>query len=255
MQSLVDVAEELRSAGCVFAEEEAAILRDAALSDRELTTLIERRCAGEPLEYVVGWAEFHGMRIAVGPGVFIPRRRTEFLADQAIAVTPDAAVVIDMCCGSGAIGAAIAKARPTAHVYAVDIDPRATACARRNLARAAASVYVGDLFAPLPAMLRGQVNVVVANVPYVPCGEIGLLPAEARDYEPIGTLDGGPDGLRIAARVVDAARGWLHPDGHVLFEVSERQAETASAILASTGFRPRIAEDEELGATVAIGSR
>ncbi|MFW0791055.1 putative protein N(5)-glutamine methyltransferase [Gordonia sp. CPCC 205333] len=245
----------LRSAGCVFAEEEAAILRDCARSDAELATMLERRCAGEPLEYVVEWAEFHGLRVEVTPGVFIPRRRTEFLVDQAIALSPDDAAIVDMCCGSGAIGAAIAAAKPGAHIYAVDIDPRATACARRNLAHAAASVYVGDLFTPLPASLRGQVDVVVANVPYVPRGEIGLLPAEARDYEPIDTLDGGPDGLRIAARVIDAARGWLHPDGHILFEISDPQAETAAAILASTGFRARIVDDHELGATVAIGSR
>ncbi|GAB19742.1 putative methyltransferase [Gordonia effusa NBRC 100432] len=245
----------LRAAGCIFAEEEATILRAHARSDGELARMLERRCAGEPLEYIVERAEFHGLRIEVTPGVFIPRRRTEFLADQAISLTPDDAAVVDMCCGAGAIGAAVAAAKPGAHIYAVDIDPRATACARRNLAHAAASVYVGDLFTPLPAVLRGRVDVVVANVPYVPHGEIELLPAEARDYEPITTLDGGPDGLRVAARVVDAARGWLHPDGHILFEVSDQQAETAAAILGSTGFRARIVDDYELGATVAIGSR
>lgn len=256
MESSDPLVATLRSAGCVFAEDEAEVLRSSARSADALRAMTQRRCAGEPLEYIVGWARFHGLRIEVRPGVFIPRRRTEFLADQAIALTPDTATtVVDMCCGSGAIAAAIAVERPRAHLYAVDVDPRATACARRNLAKAAASVYLGDLFSPLPATLRGKLDVVVANVPYVPRGEISLLPAEARDYEPIDTLDGGPDGLRIAARVVDAARGWLHPDGQILFEVSAPQAETAASILSSTGFRPRIVVDDGLDATVAIGSR
>jgi len=199
-----DVVARLRAAGCVFAEDEARLLISAALTPAELTAMVDRRAAGQPLEHVIGWAEFCGLRIAVDPGVFVPRRRTEFLVEQAAALVRPAAatppVVVDLCCGSGAVGAAIAAALGRAELHAADIDPAAVACARRNLAAAGGRVYAGDLYQPLPATLRGRVDVLAANVPYVPTEEVGLLPPEARTHEPLLALDGGTDGLDVRGR-------------------------------------------------------
>jgi release factor glutamine methyltransferase len=246
------VTARLRAAGCVFAEDEATLLCTAPADQRE--KLLERRVAGEPLEHVLGWARFCGLRIAVAPGVFVPRPRTEFLARQAISLCRPDAVVLDLCCGSGAIGAAIAAARPAAQVHAADVDPAALACARRNLP-AGSGCYQGDLYRALPPALRGRVDVLAANVPYVPTGEIGLLPAEARLHEPLGTLDGGPDGLEMLRRVAAGAAGWLAPGGHLLSETGAAQATAAIAVLAAAGLDARIARCEQLEATVVIGAR
>lgn len=264
---MASVVSRLRAAGCIFAEEEARLLVSAARTPGDLTALVERRAAGEPLEQVLGWAEFCGLRIAVVPGVFVPRRRTEFLVSQAASLVPgevqgsDPAslarpkpVVVDLCCGSGAVGAALAAAIGPLELYAVDIDPAATRCARRNLAAVGGRVYTGDLDEPLPASLRGRVNVLVANAPYVPTEELELLPSEARVHEPRVALDGGEDGLDIVRRVCAAAPRWLAPGGHLVLEVSERQAAATVEALARHGFIPRVARSAELGATVVMGS-
>jgi release factor glutamine methyltransferase len=255
------IVSRLRAAGCVFAEDEARLLAGAAQTPAELADMVDRRAAGLPLEQVVGWAEFCGLRIAVAPGVFVPRRRTEFLVRQAIALARPAAgpagplVVVDLCCGSGAVGAALAAALGPVELHAADIDPAAVACARRNLAPVGGRVYQGDLYEPLPAALHGRVDILAANVPYIPTGEIELLPAEARDHEPRTALDGGGDGLDVLRRVAAAAPRWLAPGGHLLSETSDRQASAAVAALAGSGLVPRMARSEELAATVVIGTR
>ena len=247
------VAARLRAAGCVFADEEASLLIAAAPSPAALASMVARRVEGLPLEQVIGWAEFCGLRIAIEPGVFVPRHRTEFLAKRAAALTPPGAVVLDLCCGSGAIGAAVAAAVPGIELHAADIEPVAVRCARRNLAAVGAHVHQGDLLAPLPTTLRGRVDVLVANVPYVPTGEIGLLPREARLHEPAIALDGGTDGLEVLRRVAADAPLWLAPGGYLLSEVSEAQAGPAVAILRASGFAAGLATDEELEATIVIG--
>jgi release factor glutamine methyltransferase len=249
------VAARLRGAGCVYAEDEADLLISAARSEAELATLVDRRAAGEPLEYVLGWAEFCGLRIAVDPTVFVPRRRTEFLADQAVTLARPGTVVVDLCCGSGALAAALAAAVPGAAVHATDIDPAAVRCARRNLAAAGGQVYQGDLFGPLPAGLRGRVDVLLANVPYVPTGEVALLPPEARDHEARVALDGGADGLEVLRRVVAEAPGWLAPGGRLLSEVSERQVAAATAAVTAAGLTASVARSAEHGATVLVATR
>ena len=247
------IVERLRAAGCVFAEDEARLLTASASTPAELDTLIARRVAGEPIEQVLGWAEFCGLRIAIEPGVFVPRRRTELLAREAIALADDGAVVVDLCCGSGAVGAAMAAARDRLELHATDIDPAAAHCARRNLPDDA-SVYVGDLDECLPSRLHGRVDVLVANTPYVPTDEVGLLPPEARLHEPREALDGGADGLDIARRVVAAAPRWLAPGGSVLVETSERQASTLVDVVVAHGLTPRIAHSDALSATAVIGT-
>jgi len=246
------VAARLRAAGCVFAEDEARLLMATARSPGELSAMVERRAAGLPLEQVLGWAEFCGLRIAVDPGVFVPRRRTEFLVQQAAALARPGAVVVDLCCGAGAIGAALAAAVDQAELHAVDIDPAAVRCARRNVP---GHVYQGDLYQPLPASLRGRVDLVVANVPYVPTGEIGFLPPEARAHEPLVALDGGPDGLDVLRRVAAGTPERLAPGGHLLIETSERQAPLAAAAFAASGLTVEVATSADLNATVVIGAR
>ncbi len=252
----------LRDAGCVFAEDEARLLVSAARTAADLAAMVDRRAAGQPLEHVLGWAEFAGLRIVVDPGVFVPRRRTEFLVRRAAAlVRPRAvvvrprAVVVDLCCGSGAVGAALVAALDRIELYAVDIDPAAVLCARRNVAAAGGQVYEGDLYEPLPPGLRGRVDVLVANAPYVPTEEIGLLPSEARMHEPRVALDGGVDGLDVQRRVIGAAPLWLAPAGHLLVETSERQAPRTVEAVARSGLIPRVARCDELDAIVVIGTR
>jgi len=240
----------LRAAGCVFAEDEAAILIDVAGSAAELEHMVDRRINGEPIEHIVGWAEFCGLRLAVEPGVFVPRRRTEFLVEQAIGRLPPEAVVLDLCCGAGAIGAALLARSPGIALHAADVDAAAVACARKNLS---APVYQGDLYEPLPPQLRGRVDVIVANVPYVPSGELTLLPSEARDHEPLISLDGGVDGLDVLRRVAAGAPEWLVRGGCLLIETSERQAPAALAAFASSGLQARTETDGERGATVVMG--
>jgi release factor glutamine methyltransferase len=251
-----DVAAALRAAGCVFAEDEARLLIEAAATPRDLAAMVDRRARGAPVEHVVGWAEFCGLRIAVDPGVFVPRRRTEFLVRQAIALARGRGrlVVVDLCCGSGALAATLAAALDVAELHAADIDTAAAACARRNLAAAGGRVYQGDLFCPLPAALRGRIDLLTANVPYVPAGEIGLLPAEARLHEARVALDGGADGLDVLRRVARVAGSWLAPGGHLLVETSERQAPLAVEIAAAGGLIPRVETCAELSATVLIAA-
>ena len=258
---LPPIVRALRAAGCVFAEDEARLLASSAPDPAGLTAMVEQRVAGQPLEHVLGWAEFCGRRIAVDPGVFVPRRRTEFLARIAVTLGWQAArpgqpvVVLDLCCGSGAVGAAVAAALGGAELHAADIDPGAVRCARRNLPSVAGRVYQGDLYAPLPAALRGRVDVLTANVPYIPAGQIVLLPPEARLHEPRAALDGGPDGLDLLRRVAAGARDWLAPGGSLLSEVSERQAGPARKAVAAAGLGTRLAASEDLGATVVVGTR
>ena len=282
----------LRAAGCVFAEDEARLLISAARDPGELEVMVSRRAAGLPIEQVLGWAEFYGLRIAVDPGTFVPRRRTEFLVAQAALLgrgdgvgpggtvlargddppeppahggvvhplvppgppstppTRPRVVIVDLCCGTGAVGAALAATVDRAEVHAVDIDPDAVRCARRNVP---GHVYQGDLYEPLPGRLRGRVDILAANVPYVPSGEIGLLPAEARAHEPLVALDGGADGLDVLRRVAAGAPAWLARGGYLLIETSERQAPRAAAAFADSGLSPRVVTSADLSATVVIG--
>lgn len=257
LPSLSAVVTRLRAAGCVFAEDEARLLVSAADGPAALTEMVSRRAAGLPLEHVIGWAEFYGLRIAVDAGVFVPRRRTEFLVRQAAALshqTPAGrpAVVVDLCCGSGALGAALlATAHDPVELYASDIDAAAVACARRNIADGG-TVLEGDLFDALPDGIRGRIDILLANVPYVPTGEVGLLPSEAREHEPLVALDGGADGLDVLRRVTAGAPDWLAPGGHLLFETSGRQVPDAVGTVRGDGLHPRVVTSEEWEATVVV---
>ena len=244
----------LRAAGCVFAEDEARLLLTAAGTSAELASLVDLRVTGTPLEHVLGWAEFAGLRISVDPGVFVPRRRTELLARSAVSLARPGHVLVDLCCGSGAVAAVLAAAVQPLELHLADVDPRAVRCARRNLAAHSAHVHQGDLYDALPATLRGRVDVLVANPPFVPTDEIRLLPPEARDHEPTAALDGGRDGLDVTRRVIRGARAWLAPGGHLLLQTGTDQAEETRALVTSAGLRPRLVHEEQSDAVVVIGA-
>jgi len=245
----------LQAAGCVFAEDEASLLISAARTSIELADLVDRRVSGLPLEHVLGWAEFCGLRMTLEGGVFVPRPRTELLVREAAALLRPPAIVIDLCCGSGAVGAALTAGLDRIELHAVDIDPAAVRCARRNVAAAGGHAYQGDLYDPLPTTLRGRVDVVVANAPYVPTAAIGLMPPEARIHEPRVALDGGADGLDVLRRVITAAPLWLAAGGSLLVETSERQAPPTVEAVTRNGLVPRVVSSPEFNATVVIATR
>ena len=248
------LVERLRAAGCVFAEDEAALLLEAAADPGELAELLDRRVGGLPLEQVLGWAGFCGLRVPLRPGVFVPRRRTELLAREAVALSAPGSTAVELCCGSGAVSLILLAARPDLDLVATELEPAAVACAVENL-RGRAVVLAGDLYEPLLARLRARVDVLVANAPYVPTPAIALMPTEARDHEPAVALDGGPDGLDVLRRVVAGAPDWLAPSGALLVECGEAQLDALGAAVVAVGLRPEVRRDEELAATVVVARR
>jgi putative protein-(glutamine-N5) methyltransferase, unknown substrate-specific len=253
----------LRAAGCVFAEDEAHLLIGEARDVAHLDAMTARRIAGEPLEQIVGWAEFCGLRLVVEPGVFVPRRRTSLMVREALALLNAAGprdgrrdgdvIVLDLCCGVGAVVAALAAQRNGLDLHGADIDPAAVRCARRNL-NGRARVFEGDLYDPLPTGIRGRVRLITANAPYVPTDEVAMMPSEARHHEARTALDGGADGLDVQRRVVEDAPRWLAPGGSLVIESSRRQAPTTAAVMRGRGLAARVVHDDELDATVVIGT-
>ncbi|NYE38270.1 release factor glutamine methyltransferase [Nocardioides cavernae] len=246
------VVDRLRAAGCVWAEDEAALLA-AAATGADLEALVARREAGEPLELVLGWVAFLGRRLVVAPGVFVPRRRTELLARTALAEVAARAgrpVVVEMCCGVAPVAASLP---PAAEVHAADLDPGALACAAVNAPLA--DLHAGDLYDALPASLRAGVDVLVANAPYVPTDRIADMPPEARDHEPRTALDGGADGADLHRRLAAGATDWLVPGGVLLMETSTWQDGLTTGAMRDAGLATEVVVDEETGGCVAIGRR
>lgn len=250
----------LRGAGCVFAEDEAGLLVAQAEDPGCLEAMVLRRLDGVPLEQVLGWAEFGGLRVAVEPGVFVPRRRTELLAEQAstaarvVASRGRPPVVVELCCGSGAVSAVLLAALADVELYACDLDPVAVQCTRANLG-ARAHVVTGDLYDGLPATLDGRVDVLVANAPYVPHSELAMMPPEARLYEPPSALSGGSDGLDVLRGLIAGAPVWLASGATLLVEAGESQIAEVEGLMAAAGLCPRTVRSEERAATVVIGER
>ena len=250
----------LRAAGCVWAEDEAALLEAAAGSAAELDGLVARRVGGEPLETVLGWVEFLGRRLSVAPGVFVPRRRTELLARTTLArvaarseqVGGAPVVVVEMCCGVAPVAACLDESGSTT-VHAADLSAVALGCAAANAPTA--SLHLGDLFDALPADLRGRVDVMAANAPYVPTDRIAAMPPEARDHEPRAALDGGADGVDLHRRLAAGAADWLAPGGVLLVETSPAQAALTTEALAAAGLATEVRVDAGIGGCVALGVR
>lgn len=246
---VVRLAARLRAAGSVWAEDEAALLTAAASGGR-LEELVLRRLAGEPLETVLGWVDFGGLRLVVAPGVFVPRRRTELLARVARDRLPDGGVLVELCSGVAPVAA---YAGAGAEVHVADVDERALACARTNVPQAA--VHLGDLYDALPGGLLGRVDVLAANAPYVPTGEITTMPREARDHEQPAALDGGSDGVDVHRRIAAGACHWLRDGGVLAIETSPRQAPLTAAAMTDAGLVTEVVRDDDLDATVVVGVR
>jgi release factor glutamine methyltransferase len=201
--------------------------------------LLERRARHEPVQYLLGEAEFSGLVLGLGPGVFIPRPETEALVDRALARGLGAATVLDLCTGSGAIACVLGARRPTWTVWAVERAAPAAACARANVRRLGlegrVQVLDGDLFAPLSGRVAaGAADLIVANPPYLARPLLPSLPVEVCDWEPRGALDGGPDGLAVIRRLLAQAPEWLRPGGVLLVEIGEEQGPAVRALAAGT---------------------
>jgi release factor glutamine methyltransferase len=227
------LAAELTRAGCVAANEEAGELVACAGGDQSLLrALADRRLAGEPLAWITGRADFGDQSILVHAGVYVPRWQSVELARRAAAQLPDGGRAIDLCTGTGAVAVALRAARPAARIVATDRDSRAVTCARANGVEASQ----GDLFAAVPPSFRGETDVVVAVVPYVPSTEFHLLPRDTLRFEDPSHYDGGPDGADVLRRVVTDAPGFLRPGGAVLLELGGDQAEVLRPTLDSLGY-------------------
>lgn len=272
------VVDSLRGAGCVFAEEEAAILIESAGSgadsDSALDERVARRVAGEPLEQIVGWVDFAGLRLRTLPGVFVPRQRTRRLVDHTVRALeqmtrlrgaeplsddPAAPIVVEAFCGVGPVGSSVAASVPGVRLHLGDADSQAVECAVGNAQRAAidrlqtavcaerghspgktgsAGVVRGhrlDCLDGLPVELRHGVDVITAVPPYVPTPAADFLPREAVDFEPATALFGGADGLDLVRRLITESGDWLSPDGILLLELGREQAEHALAHAAAQG--------------------
>jgi release factor glutamine methyltransferase len=238
----------------VFAEDEAALLVEAAAEEPAvLARLLAAREAGDPLEHLLGWVAFGGRRVAVGPGVFVPRVRTELLAEQALVLVTPGDVVVELCCGVAAVAALLQADGRVGELYAADVDPAAVGYARRNVTEPGV-VLVGDLYEPLPSGLRGRVDLLVANAPYVPTGAIALMPREARDHEPLVALDGGADGVDVQRRIITGSRAWLRPGGSLLIETGREQAVITAGEMRAAGLTATVVTDDQRDATVVIGT-
>jgi release factor glutamine methyltransferase len=249
-----DLVARLRAAGSVFAEDEAAVLVSSADSPDDLESMVRRRVLGEPLEVVVGWAEFCGSRVVVDAGVFVPRTRTGVLVAEGARVIGPGSVVVDLCCGTGAVGVALHARQPDVELFASDIEPAAVECARKNVEPIGGRVLAGDLFEALPDDLRDRVDLLVVNAPYVPTDAIATMPAEARDHEPLVALDGGADGVAIHRRVAAGATRWLAPGGHVIIETSRRQAPLTAAALEAAGLTARTVTSDDTDGTAVVAT-
>ena len=215
--SLSAIAATLRGAGCVFAEEEAQLLMACGKSDAELLLMTEKRINGIPLQVILGWAKFYGLRVSIEPGVFIPR--------------------------------------PQIELYACDIDSIAVRCATQNITPLDGRVSEGDLFDPLPRELKGRVRVLVANAPYVPTHAIEMMPRESREHETRTSIDGGIDGLEIYRRIAEGARHWLEPSGHILVEAGEEQADEMADTFERSGLTAKTLTSKEFDETIVTGRK
>ena len=227
---------------------EAQWIVESAPDETAALEYAERRSRGEPLQYLLGTAQFRHLELSVGPGVFIPRPETELVAEKAMDLLPQNGTLVDLGTGSGAIALSVADERPDATVFATEADPGAFPWAIRNRDRLFPSVemFQGDLFENLPERLRGEIDVVVSNPPYVASKKRESLPVDVRDHEPETALYGGATGMDVTERLARDARGWLRTGGWLVMEMSVDQQELMSRLLADLGY-----EDVKIGIDLA----
>lgn len=247
--------------------DEPATVRGVAVLDR----MIERRGRGEPLQYVLGRWGFRTLDVMVDGRVLIPRPETEGVVDHVLAELDrrtatgadddgpvDRAVVVDLGCGSGAIGLAVATERRGTEVHLVDVAPDAVAVTRANLAGlgvagAGVSVHEGSWYEPLPTDLAGRVDVVVSNPPYVAADDD--LPPEVAEWEPTGALIAGPEGTEAIVAVVEGALMWLAPGGLLVVEIGETQGPAVTDVAVAAGYVEVEVRPDLLGRDRALVAR
>ena len=210
---------------------------------RRFERMVERRATGEPVQLIKGFAVFRGLEVLARPGVFVPRDSTEYLAEQAIRRLRRRrdAVAVDLACGGGTVGLAIADEVPSSRVYGTDISADAIRVARRNAKRLElpnTTFLTGDLFGALPSRLHGTIDVITLHPPYVAKRELHELPEEIRRFEPAHTLtDHSVDGLGLIGRAASESERWLKPGGWLLIEVSPDRARAVAKVMRDHGFR------------------
>ena len=255
-----EVTAQLRAAGCVFAEDEADILRETAGDDTgHLARLVRARADGAPLEPLVGWVEFAGRRLSVGPGVFVPRQRTLRLLDLVLGELrrppgTRARTFVEAFAGVAPLAAVVSSELPGMRVLACEPDPAALQHATANLAGRGAALS-SDVLSGLPDSHRGHVDVIASVPPYVPHDDMALLPREARDHEPASALRGGPDGLRWIRALIDEASDWIQPGGLLLVELSDHQLAAAAQYGVGRGWRQEPTEQEDESRTTVLALR
>lgn len=208
---------------------ELSRLEAIAGPSQPLEELVARRLGGEPLQYIEGTAAFGPLDLVVDERVLVPRPETEGLFEIAMKMVRNPEVIVDLCTGSGALALALKKAFPTAAVFATDVSEDAVEVAIQNKYRNRLDVYfaLGDLFDPLPASLFGEIDLLVANPPYVSEVEFPSLPEDVQ-REPRVALVAGPTGLEVIRAIGATAADWMRPGGVVVCEIGESQSVAAS---------------------------
>ncbi len=242
-----------------------AFLRDLRLytsteNEQKINALLQRRLAGEPLAYLIGEWEFYGLPIKVTPDVLIPRMDTEVLVETAVNALVGRkmdARILDLCSGSGCIGCAISHELPAARLVMVDISDRALEVSKQNLRlnRQNRTICLKADALAKPPMSIGTFDLIVSNPPYVPSFEILTLDSSVRDYEPLGALDGGEDGLMFYRAIVRNWKGVLRPGGQLMFEVGETQAGAVSDLMRGAGFRDIATVEDTAGVRRVVTGR
>lgn len=242
-----------------------AFLRDLRLytsteNEQKINALLQRRLAGEPLAYLIGEWEFYGLPIKVTPDVLIPRMDTEVLVETAVSALVGRkmdARILDLCSGSGCIGCAISHELPAARLVMVDISDRALEISKQNLRlnRQNRTICLKADALAKPPMSIGTFDLIVSNPPYVPSFEILTLDSSVRDYEPLGALDGGEDGLMFYRAIVRNWKGVLRPGGQLMFEVGETQADAVSDLMRGAGFRDIATVEDTAGIRRVVTGR
>ena len=251
---------------CASGKNSQEFLRDLRLYtspsvEKQALESAERRITGEPIAYILGEWEFYGLPLYVTKDVLIPRADTEILVETAVGLLTGSrmdARILDLCCGSGCITCAVAHELPASRVIAVDISHAALEICRKNIAlnklSSRAICMQADATMNPPASL-GSFDMIIATPPYIASSEIPTLDSSVRNYEPIWALDGGEDGLKFYRGIIKYWKSLLKPDGCILFEVGEGQAEAVGEMLLSAGFRSVDYRKDTLGTDrVVIGS-
>ena len=225
--------------------------------------LVARRAHHEPLQHLLGYEDFRGLRLRVTPDVLIPRPETEGLVEWALELlntsSPEGPPMLaDVGTGSGAIACALAAACPAARVVATDISPAALAVAEGNVRALGLGgrvrVLAGDLLEPMAAE-PAALDMIVANAPYLPSGILSSLPREVVAFEPRQALDGGPDGMEVIRRLLTAAPAALRPGGRLVLEIGEDQSGPLAALMAAAGFVDVASRDDLRGVSRYLAGR